>query len=585
MATNFCPPGHYCPAGTGSEMSKNKVIGLLNGKFQVSNITHPWEGWLDPSSKLEHVNVAGVPFRIRDQIKSIQQDNTKFILPQFCNENEPNTFPSRPCSCNDKFYCRMRTKTPRQDAGARSFTDGVVNVCYSGFECERGSSLPEGQGKCPKGFYCPTYNADNPTQLGRVACDAGNSCPSEGQTSGVRCKPGSYNDRPKREHCLACPKGSICPAVNADSDYVTGLVDQVKCPPGYICNSQSLTFPRTPCIAGHYCPQGRKTLTPCKSHACEPMDAFTMRMLSKTGKCRGGLSHGADCMSDNDCKGQLPLCCDDGATNICDETTLETKGSIGDCCVKTCARPRSNTSTSKNHYPFVWDESDFSLRKDFEYECCRYPFHSMKCYKPKCVVPKMCVNPKHAASTPTRSFARQCQDHRDCCLPGDAVENLIVSDGKAIYLKIEGEGTLATSDTQLDESSICQVLVEGQIFGPSAASVKAGTLSLTEIRRMRFTLQANETLEENALIFQPATGATGYVMQSVESTCGARCEYEVHVTTKTRRFVPHKWPVIVNTSKISNKVVNLTKSSRTGTATKADRFLFYDEDVFHLFSE
>ena len=89
----------------------------------------------------------------------------------------------------------------------------------------------------------------------------------------------------------------------------------------------------------------------------------------------------------------------------------------------------------------------------------------MKCYKPKCVVPKMCVNPKHAPSTPTGSFAQQCQDHRDCCLPGDAVENLIVSDGKTIYLKIEGDGTLATSDTQLDESSICQVLVDAEACG------------------------------------------------------------------------------------------------------------------------
>ena len=90
--------------------------------------------------------------------------------------------------------------------------------------------------------------------------------------------------------------------------------------------------------------------------------------------------------------------------------------------------------------------SDYSLnlvdKKDFQYECCKYPFHSMKCYKPKCILPKMCVNPLHAASTAMGAFARQCQDHRDCCLPGDTVGNLYIDDGRIISLEIENEGTL-----------------------------------------------------------------------------------------------------------------------------------------------
>ena len=181
LATNFCPPGHYCPVGTASEMSKNKIIGLMNGIFQESYETHPWEGWLDPSGELEHhyVDVDGtgtakVGLSIRDQVKKFRQNNLDFTLPQYCESNAFQVSPKRPCSCTDKFYCRMRTTSSREDAGARSFTNGAVNVCYSGFECERGSSLPEGQGACPKGFYCPAYESLQPAKLGRVACDAGN---------------------------------------------------------------------------------------------------------------------------------------------------------------------------------------------------------------------------------------------------------------------------------------------------------------------------------------------------------------------------------------------------------------------------
>jgi hypothetical protein len=86
------------------------------------------------------------------------------------------------------------------------------------------------------------------------------------------------------------------------------------------------------------------------------MDVFTMKALSKKGKCHGGLSHGNSCFSDYDCKGQLPMCCGpEGAGIHCSDTELETKGSIGDCCVNQCPNPRRNASDAKLFFPFSWD--------------------------------------------------------------------------------------------------------------------------------------------------------------------------------------------------------------------------------------
>ena len=171
------------------------------------------------------------------------------------------------------------------------------------------------------------------------------------------------------------------------------------------------------------------------------------------------------------------------------------------------------------------------------------------------------------------AFARQCQDHRDCCLPGDTVGNLYIDDGRIISLEIENEGTLETSDTSFDEDSICQVLLEGEIFGSENHAVMAGALSLTEMRRITLDLDENETLAVNSLLYQPATGAKGFVKDMMaEDGC---CDYEIHVVTKTRRFVAQKWQIIVNTSKAINKLVNVTSVELFGNTAKANRLQFY----------
>ena len=201
----------------------------------------------------------------------------------------------------------------------------------------------------------------------------------------------------------------------------------------------------------------------------------------------------------------------------------------------------------------------------------------------------MCVNPLHAASTAMGAFARQCQDHRDCCLPGDTVGNLYIDDGRIISLEIENEGTLETSDTSFDEDSICQVLLEGEIFGSENHAVMAGALSLTEMRRITLDLDEDETLAVNSLLYQPATGAKGFVVNNGTAkhtntpAINQCCDYEIHVVTKTRRFVAQKWQIIVNTSKAINKLVNVTSVELFGNTAKANRLQFYAEDVFQLF--
>ncbi len=179
--------------------------------------------------------------------------------------------------------------------------------CAIELGCQPGTYQPNKQQanctQCAPGFYCP---ADNMTS--QYFCRAGYYCPG-GDTSGVKCPAGTYNNRTGAKlptDCSDCPKGLYC---------LEGSVNPTgKCQKGYYCQGQAASkapststpkYPKNgPCESGAYCPEGtaapvlcpegtyRSTPGAASASDCAPCDpkyyCKGYGLKKPSGDCQGG---------------------------------------------------------------------------------------------------------------------------------------------------------------------------------------------------------------------------------------------------------------------------------------------------------
>ena len=185
--------------------------------------------------------------------------------------------PDGPCAGG--WYCIQGSWT---DTPADS--TGVGGRCLAGTYCPVGSPAPvqcDGgsyceqdeldavSGNCDPGFYCiQSAILRNPVNesYGDV-CPQGSYCP-EGSPAHIMCPEGTYNEDFQMENetnCLPCTGGSYCGGTG-------NVVPDGLCDEGWFCPAGS-TVPQPPgneCLAGHSCPQGSPTETPCASGYYQP---------------------------------------------------------------------------------------------------------------------------------------------------------------------------------------------------------------------------------------------------------------------------------------------------------------------------
>jgi hypothetical protein len=106
-----------------------------------------------------------------------------------------------PRLCRQSTYCLWGVYTPDVDAS----NPQAAQVCIAGTYCGEGSETPNGKGKCREGYYCPPNSSE------MIEAPAGTFAEGTGNTAPERCRPGSFQDRPRSATCNPCTKGHECP--------------------------------------------------------------------------------------------------------------------------------------------------------------------------------------------------------------------------------------------------------------------------------------------------------------------------------------------------------------------------------------
>ncbi|KAI4538854.1 hypothetical protein MG293_011121, partial [Ovis ammon polii] len=247
-----CPPGYFCPMGTGVPLPCPK------GTFsdRASGLTAP-SGPCSPG----YFCLAGVTSPNPTGTKYA----TQFPCPRGYYNPDPLTQSLDSClPCPPGHYCGQENLTQ------------VSGPCEAGHFCPLGTAAPRpcpagtynGQAAqdhcepCPEGFFCP---ANTSSVLGNQ-CPAGHYCPaSTAFAFQFPCPQGTY--RPLRggtqwSDCSPCEPGFYCPLPGLAS--VSG-----PCSAGFYC-TQGASVPNPSdgttgdlCPLGHFCPQGSPRPTPC----------------------------------------------------------------------------------------------------------------------------------------------------------------------------------------------------------------------------------------------------------------------------------------------------------------------------------
>ena len=216
-ACQLCDPGFYCP-GTGLSQPAGPCAG---GWYCTLG------SWSDKPAVLG--NDTGVTCDC-----PAQSIGGKCLVGTFCPEGS-----DAPISCSAGSYCS---------------SDGLSNVtgpCQAGYFCSGGATIPNPVNEtfgdvCPQGHYCP-----------------------EGSGAAQACLAGTYTGlygNQNSSDCLPCTAGQYCPS--------PGLAAPAgDCDVGWFC-PEGMTQPQpsgNQCLAGHSCPQGSPTQTPCPSGSYQPI--------------------------------------------------------------------------------------------------------------------------------------------------------------------------------------------------------------------------------------------------------------------------------------------------------------------------
>ncbi|XP_077105722.1 uncharacterized protein LOC143764221 isoform X2 [Ranitomeya variabilis] len=275
-----CPPGYYCPPGTGSPFSYP---------------CQPGSYWNMTKQGVDISICLPCPAGFFCDMPSLLEP--KLCLAGFyCPQGSPSPHP-----CPEGTYSPLQAASTRAECRsceAGKFCAGMGQSAISG-PCQEGFSCPEGStsatpsgGMCPAGSYCPTSSAwpvlcppgTYSNQIGLtdvnqcLICPPGMFCDGQGRTSPTgNCTPGYYctagssspvqHEVSQGHHSIEgayrpapCPPGTFQPLPAQSSC--------TPCPPGNFCNRSS-SSDVTSCLQGHFCPAGSIAPTPC------PMGTFS----------------------------------------------------------------------------------------------------------------------------------------------------------------------------------------------------------------------------------------------------------------------------------------------------------------------
>jgi IPT/TIG domain. len=295
FATQPCPPGFYCPAGT---VTMNAHLALDSNAFLTSSNRHIC---FDNSTEDFGLQVTKYPSRVWDELRSLPLELVKDPYPfrgRFCINKSHHHFISvyyiklqinfdqisfhlhQPLPCPEGTYCHPGTSNDKLDVGTYS----SAQFCSGTNSCPTGSMTPTGIGSCPKGFYCRFGKMYN--------CPVGTYCPDPGLWDPLPCEPGSFNYMVGQYKCSDCPVGHFC------SGY--GRVDPALCLPGFVCSESRLESPNLRCPPGFYCPPGTQTSDPFRNdttlrpYPCHP-GSYCPGGVGFDTIVEGNISHAQPC--------------------------------------------------------------------------------------------------------------------------------------------------------------------------------------------------------------------------------------------------------------------------------------------------
>ncbi|XP_058546733.1 zonadhesin-like isoform X8 [Neofelis nebulosa] len=230
---DICPPGFFCPRGTGSPMP------CLPGSYSSA-----------PGLASE------------DQCQPCPPGH-------YCSNPGLSHVPEAEL-CDAGYICLGGSAVPSPSDGTHGYRCPPGFHCPSGAHseqpCEPGtfSPLPGADTclPCPGGTYCQNFATVEPT-----TCPKGHYCPG-GTPSALPCPEGTLNLREgalSPRACQPCPAGRYCPGEGNGQT-------EGPCSAGYYCEGgassptpqRNSAFPLNgPCPRGHYCPQGTLYPVPC----------------------------------------------------------------------------------------------------------------------------------------------------------------------------------------------------------------------------------------------------------------------------------------------------------------------------------
>ncbi|KAL6471031.1 hypothetical protein MHYP_G00196810 [Metynnis hypsauchen] len=311
---NMCPPGHYCPVGTGyplpcppGTLSSSPGLSLVEqcqpcppGHFcEQPAMAHPSDAFLcdagyvclggsrsaRPVDGLEgYLCPSGHSCPIGTPVEVPCEPGTYSSAPgaAHCLSCPPGTMcpfsaSQEPAPCPKGYFCPAGTATalpcPVGTLGqvTRAQSESACVPCPTGLYCSLpGSSQPQGQ--CQQGYFCQSGSAypaplNTSGALRNGPCPQGHFCPS-GTLIPLPCPAGSMRNLfggYSIESCLPCPAGHYCASEGLDSP--SGL-----CAAGFYCPADfSSTTPHAfLCPKGHYCPLGSPLALPCPTGQYQP---------------------------------------------------------------------------------------------------------------------------------------------------------------------------------------------------------------------------------------------------------------------------------------------------------------------------
>ncbi|XP_044928344.1 SCO-spondin isoform X2 [Mustela putorius furo] len=308
MAGGPCPPGHFCPLGTGVPLPC--PVGTFSDRG-AKGLTEQ-DSHLACDQQRKDREVAGQ--NEGRMLLSMASECLSCPPGHFCGASGL-TAPSGPCSpgyfclerasspipaghshqggpCPRGHFCPSGTSHPQPcPPGSYSNLTGQASCfpCPAGYYCPENITTYSGH-PCPAGFYCPRgtkyatqypcprgyYNPDPLTQSldSCLPCPPGHYCGQENLTqasgpcdAGWFCVSAAWTSRPfdldnyTSTNCLCpatatggkCPSGSFCPE---------GTPEPIPCLPGSFCATSGLSTPSGPCQAGYFCAEGAVSPAP-----------------------------------------------------------------------------------------------------------------------------------------------------------------------------------------------------------------------------------------------------------------------------------------------------------------------------------